>query len=74
MTIIDSDNEWSERIVIKKNQFSSAIVICLKLVFIEMLDKLITYIHTYIHSVLVQDFITGLACHMNLPYHYSSLS
>jgi hypothetical protein len=52
MTIIDSDNEWSERIVIKKNQFSSAIVICLKLVFIEMLDKLITYIHTYIHKFL----------------------
>jgi hypothetical protein len=36
----------------KKNQFSSAIVICLKLVFIEMLDKLITYIVFWCKTLL----------------------
>ena len=46
----------------------STLVICLKFVFIEMLDKLITY------SVLVQDFVSGLACCLNKPHHNSSLS
>ena len=38
-----------------------------KFVFIEMIDKLITYID----SVLVQDFVSGRACCVN-QYHYES--
>ena len=45
----------------------STLVICLKFVFIEMLDKLITYI-----NVFVQDFVSGLACCVNKPQHNSS--
>ena len=38
-----------------------------KFVFIEMIDKLITYID----SVLVQDFVSGRACCVN-QYRYES--
>jgi hypothetical protein len=45
----------------------ATLVICLKFVFIEMLDK-----RNYIHSVLVEDFVSGLVCCVNKPQNNSS--
>ena len=66
ITWCHAQNEVSLRVLYKFLIFNSTLFICLKFVFIEMLDKHITYI-----SVLIQDFVSGLACCVNIPHHNS---
>ena len=66
ITWCHAQNEVSLRVLYKFVNLISTLVICLKFVFIEMLDKHITYI-----SVLIQDFVSGLACCVNIPHHNS---